>query len=117
MLDLILQQKFLPLSTTLKITCQAEPRTPFTCYEQILSICANFESKYNAGYDEIFCTKSTIQYIISPLTDIINCSFETGIISNDIKIAKVIPFYKSSQKDILPTTALYLFYLYSQRFF
>ena len=43
---------------------------------------------------------STMQCIISPLTDIINCSFETGIIPNDIKIAKVIPVYKSGPKDV-----------------
>ena len=69
--------------------------------DEILSTCANFESKDSAGYDEISSTiaKSTMQCIISPLTDIINCSFETGIIPNDIKIAKVIPFYKSGPID------------------
>jgi len=70
--------------------------------DEILSICANFVSKDSAGYDEISSTiaKSTMQCIISPLTDIINCSFETGIIPNDIKIAKVIPVYKSGPKDV-----------------
>ena len=70
--------------------------------DEILSICANFESKDSAGYDEISSTiaKSTMQCIISPLTDIINCSFETGIIPNNIKIAKVIPVYKSGPRDV-----------------
>ena len=59
--------------------------------DEILSICVNFESKDSAGYDEISSTiaKSTIQCILSPLTDIINCSFETDIIANDIKIASL----------------------------
>ena len=60
--------------------------------DKMLSICANFESKDNAGYDEISSTiaKSTMQCIISSLTDIINCSFETGTIPNDIKILLII---------------------------
>ena len=84
----------------------------------ILSICANFESKDSAGYDEISSSiaKSTMQCIITPLTDIINCSFETSIISNDIKMSKVILVYKSGPKDVFLTTALYLFYHSSQRF-
>ena len=86
--------------------------------DEILSICANFQYKDSAGYDEIFSTiaKSTMQCITSPLTGIINCSFETGIIPNDIKLVKVIPVYKSGPKDVFPTTALYLFYHSSQRF-
>ena len=52
--------------------------------------------------------KSTMQCIISPLTDIINCSFETGIIPNDIKIAKVIPVYKSGPKDVFFKLPLYI---------
>ena len=49
--------------------------------DEILSICANFESKDSAGYDEISSTiaKAAMQCTISPLIDIINCSFETGI--------------------------------------
>ena len=57
-----------------------------------------------------------MQCIISPLTDITNCSFETGIITNDIKIAKVIPVYKSGPKEFFfPTTTIYLLYHSSQR--
>ena len=86
--------------------------------DEILSICANFESKDSAGYDEISSTitKSTMQCILSPLTDIIYCLFETGIIPNDLKIAKVIPVYKSGPKNIIPPTAQYLFNHSSHRF-
>ena len=105
-LVLILLQKFLPLPPTLKRPCLAEPHAPFTCYQLIMIkyflYVLIFESKDSAGYDEISSTiaKSTMQCIISPLTDIINCSFKTGIIPNDIKIAKVIPVYKSGPKDV-----------------
>ena len=69
--------------------------------DEIPSICANFESKDSASYDEIssIIAKCIVQCIISPLTDI-NCSFETGIIPNNIKIAKVIPVYKSGPRDV-----------------
>ena len=60
--------------------------------------------------------KSQRQLWISQLIDIINCSFGTGINSNDIKIAKVIPVYKSGLEDVFLTTALYFFYHSSQRF-
>ena len=112
-----------PLPPTLKMSCLSEPHTPFfmlpTNNDEILSICSNFESKGSAGYDEISSTiaKSTMQCIISPLTDIINCSFETGIIPNDIKLLQLFRSINLVQKMLFPTTALYLFYHTSQRFF
>ena len=86
--------------------------------DEILSICAHFESKDSAGYDEIssIIAKSTMQCIMSPFTDIINCSFETGIIPNDIKIAKVIPVYKSGPKDVFSNYRPISVLPFSQRF-
>ena len=36
-----------------------------------------------------------------PLCDIINLSFNTGIIPDKLKISKVIPIYKNESKDNL----------------
>jgi len=34
-----------------------------------------------------------------PLADIINCSLETGIVRDELKVAKVIPVYKAGAKN------------------
>jgi len=100
-----LAAKISPMTSNIKNFMSSKASHSFymlpTNNDEILSICTNFESKDSAGYDEISSTiaKSTMQCRISPLTDIINCSFETGIIPNDIKIAKVIPVYKSGPID------------------
>ena len=45
--------------------------------------------------------KATINEILKPLTHVINTSFETGRVPNDMKITKVIPIYKSVDKTLL----------------
>ena len=42
-----------------------------------------------------------METVIEPLTHIINKSLDTGIIPDDMKIAKVIPMYKSSDPSLL----------------
>ena len=44
--------------------------------------------------------KNSIDHIILPLTHIINQSLATGIVPHDMKIAKVIPIFKSGNKNI-----------------
>ena len=70
---------------------------------QILEIINKFKPKMSSGHDEIptKIMKQSIQSIIQPLTYIINKSLETGIVPNKLKIAKVIPIFKSSKKDEL----------------
>ena len=59
--------------------------------------------KTSSGYDCISTKllKATINEILEPLTHVINTSFETGRVPNDMKIAKVIPIYKSADKTLL----------------
>ena len=45
--------------------------------------------------------KDTLDYIIEPITHINNQSLCTGIVPTDMKIAKVVPIYKSSDTTIL----------------
>ena len=42
-----------------------------------------------------------MEKVIEPLTYILNKSLDTGIIPDDLKIAKVIPIYKSSDPSLL----------------
>ena len=51
----------------------------------------------SAGYDEIQAkvVKASLLYLIEPLKNLINLSLSEGIFPNELKIAKVIPIYKS----------------------
>ena len=43
--------------------------------------------------------KTTTDTIAEPLTEIIHCSLETGIVPDKLKIAKVVPVYKVGAKN------------------
>ena len=45
-------------------------------------------------------SKSVISCIISPLTSIINVSITTGAVPDEMKIARVIPLYKSGAHNV-----------------
>ena len=58
--------------------------------------------KTSSGIDEI-STKllmDTVEKVIEPIAYIINKSLDTGIIPDYLKIAKVIPIYKSSDQSL-----------------
>ena len=44
--------------------------------------------------------KDSIDKIIFPITSIINLSITSGIVPNQLKIARVIPLFKSGEQDI-----------------
>ena len=53
---------------------------------------------------------------LKPLGDIINLSFNQGILPNLLKIANVIPIHKKVTSLIVITTDLFLFYLILVKF-
>ena len=57
------------------------------------------KKKVSSGFDEMSTklVSDIIEDIACPLTYIINLSFSTGIVPNKMKIAKVIPIYKSGE--------------------
>ena len=63
----------------------------------------NLKPKLSQGYDGISTKllKETISNILQPISHIINRSFVTGIVPQDLKIAKVIRIYKSSDQSLL----------------
>ena len=69
---------------------------------EITSICKNLKDKNSAGCEGIVgkYAKLSINNISKPLCDIINCSFQTGIVPSEIKIAKIVPIYKTGAKDL-----------------
>ena len=66
--------------------------------EQIVEITKKLKPKLSTGHDDISTKllKESIECIKYPLTHIINRSLLTGIVPNQLKLAKVIPIYKAS---------------------
>ncbi len=69
----------------------------------ILAITKKLKPKVSCGHDGISTklVKETIDCIIQPLTYIINRSLDSGIVPNQLKVAKVIPIYKASDQSQL----------------
>uniref|UniRef100_A0A672HNX1 Reverse transcriptase domain-containing protein n=1 Tax=Salarias fasciatus TaxID=181472 RepID=A0A672HNX1_SALFA len=68
--------------------------------EEILKIVQNFGNKRSTdgeGLDMII-VKSIIEFVIEPFTYICNLSLTTGVFPDKMKLAKVIPLYKSGDK-------------------
>ena len=71
----------------------------------IINIVNKVKPKSSSGQDGISTKlmKATITNIINPITHIINQSLQTGIVPDQMKIAKVVPIYKSSDQSISKT--------------
>ena len=69
---------------------------PVTKYD-IIKITNTLKPKTSSGYDELSTKllKHIINEIIDPITHIINQSLLTGIVPDKMKIAKLVPIYKS----------------------
>ena len=68
-----------------------------------INSCRKLKSKTSTGHDEISTKllKETITIITDPITHIINMSLSAGIVPDDMKVAKVIPIFKSSDPRLL----------------
>ena len=62
---------------------------------------ANLKVGKSPGHDGInnHLLKNIIPQIVDPLVHIINVSLTTGLVPNNMKIARVIPIYKKGEKD------------------
>lgn len=67
---------------------------------ELLKVVATFKGKYSTDYNDINMklVKDIISYIVKPLTYIFNLSFQSRIFPDNMKIAKVIPIYKSGDR-------------------
>ena len=75
---------------------------PITSNSIILATC-KLKTKLSSGHDDISSKllKETIFHIVHPITHIINMSSHTGIVPDQLKIAKVVPIYKASDNSLL----------------
>ena len=69
--------------------------------QEIIEICSICRSGTAVGCDNISMNsiKESIDIIISPLTCIINLSIASGIVPKQLKLARVIPLFKSGEQD------------------
>ena len=70
---------------------------------EVYAIANKLKSKLSHGHDDISTKllKNTITNILQPITHIINLSFNTGVVPQEMKIAKVIPIHKSADQSLL----------------
>ena len=67
---------------------------PTSKYE-ITITAATLKTTMSTGADAML----SIDHIAAPLASIINSNFNSGLVPNALKIAKVIPIYKSGEKN------------------
>ena len=67
---------------------------------EVLTIVKKFKGKMSTSYDEVKMktVKSIIHSIVVPLTHTFNRSISTGIFPERLKLAKVIPIFKSGNR-------------------
>ena len=82
--------------------CKSMFLDPIDIYS-VLDVTKKLKSKNSSGHDEISTKllKESIHQISIPLTHIINQSFLTGIVPQQMKIAKVVPIFKTSDPTLL----------------
>ena len=73
-----------------------------TTQDEIAEIAKTFLPGKAAGYDQIPMTviKESILLVSEPLTHIINLSIQHGIVPDEMKIARVIPIFKSDDQSL-----------------
>jgi hypothetical protein len=71
--------------------------------QEIIAIINNLKNDSSPGWDNIpnSVLKFAKYFISGPLTHIVNCMIITGTFPNQLKIAKVIPCYKSGDKSLI----------------
>ena len=69
--------------------------------DEVISICKSLKSSASSGFDEIKpdIVKSVGDIIAPSLVHIFNLSLSSGVVPDKLKIAKVIPVFKSGEND------------------
>ena len=89
--------------------------------QEVTEICNSFRSGTAPGYDSISMNvvKESFNLICAPLTYIINLSLNSGVVPQEMKIAQVIPLFKSGDKSLFtnykPVSVLPVFSKFLER--
>jgi hypothetical protein len=89
---------YLNLDSRCQKTFFMEPVHPL----ELINTCKSLKPKTSMGHDNISTKllKESILNTAGPLAHIFNLSFESGIVPDKMKLAKVIPIFKSGNKKI-----------------
>lgn len=70
---------------------------------EVNKIIDKFNQNKSSGHDNIgnFIVKRVASEIVKPLTMIFNLSISTGVVPDNLKIAKVVPIYKKGDAELL----------------
>ena len=90
------------------------PTTP----KEVESVAILFKNKKSSCFDGISTKLNNdhISDISVPLSEIINLSLQTGIVPDKMKIAEIIPLFKSGNTSVIVIIDQYLFFLHCLRF-
>ena len=82
------------------------------------NISSDLKPNSSAGHDEVLpnILSTAIKAFLKPLTHIINCSLNTGIVPYNMKIAKITPVFKMNDKHDLINYRPYPYYLISPKY-
>jgi hypothetical protein len=81
--------------------------------QEIMEIVYSFKNGVAAGYDNLSVSaiKESIKLIASPLTHIVNLSISSGIFPDPLKIARVVPIFKSGDHRMFVNYRSYQYFL------
>ena len=85
----------------------------YICEEEVLNVSDHLSNKTSTDCNNISMALITkcIESIITPFTYICNKSFEFGIFPDNMKIAKVIPVFKSGENhNLIITDHVFIFH-------
>ena len=73
-----------------------------TCEAEILHTTTNLKASTSKGFDNISTKmlKQTMKEVATPLAHIVNISLSHGIFPNDMKLAKIVPIFKSGNTKL-----------------
>jgi len=73
------------------------------CPQDVVDVMLKLKPKTSCGSDDISAKLmiKTIDHIVNPITHVLNLSFENGQFPSDLKLAKVIPVFKSGEQCLL----------------
>ena len=70
--------------------------------EEVVDICSAFKAGTSSGFDDIKpdIVKAVIDLVKTPLTHVFNLSISSGIVPDDLKVARVVPIHKSGDATL-----------------
>ena len=84
----------------------------------MLDVIKSFANKTSTDYNgmNMFILKKITNFIVDPFLHVCNISFSKGVFPDALKIARVIPLFKSGDKHVFTNYEMCHFYLSFLRF-